>query len=85
MYQKKNIICYNENVFNIDTHINLFNLINKLTDDNIKMILSNSDVSIVRDNFTNEKYNITSILCKRTINSKNPQSKTKEVLIKNYS
>ena len=82
--KKTSFVKYNENVFNIDTHINLFNLINKLTDDNIKMILSNSDVSIVRENFTNEKYNIESILCKRTINSKKPSSKTQEVIIKNY-
>ena len=48
------------------------------------MMLSNADVSLVRENFTTEKYNISSILCKRTINSKNPESKTKEVVIKNY-
>lgn len=65
-------------------HNNLFQLIHKLTEKNIKIMLSNSDVSLVRDNFTNEKYKIISILCKRTINSKNPESKTKEVLIKNY-
>ena len=75
---------YNENVFNNDTHINLFKLINKLTDDNKKIMLSNSDVSLVRDNFTNEKYNIESLLCKRKINSKKPSSKTQEVIIKNY-
>ena len=48
------------------------------------MMLSNADVSLVRDNFTSEKYNITSILCKRVINSKNPEAKAKEVIIKNY-
>jgi DNA adenine methylase len=41
-------------------------------------------VKLVRDSFTNEKYNIESILCRRAINSKNPQLKTKEVIIKNY-
>lgn len=76
---------YTENGFTIDDHNNLFNLIHKLTGTNIKILLSNSDVCLIRDNFTNEKYIITSILCKRTINSKNPQSKTKEVIIKNYS
>ena len=76
---------YTENGFTIDDHNNLFNLIHKLTGTNRKILLSNSDVSLIRDNFTNEKYIITSILCKRTINSKNPQSKTKEVIIKNYS
>jgi DNA adenine methylase len=47
-------------------------------------MLSNADVSLVNENFTNDKYNISSILCKRAINSKNPESKTKEVIIKNY-
>lgn len=75
---------YTKNGFNIDNHNNLFNLIHKLTETNKKIMLSNADVSLVRDNFTNEKYNISSILCKRTINSKNPKAKAKEVIIKNY-
>jgi len=49
---------YTENGFNIDNHNNLFKLIHKLTETNKKMILSNADVSLVCDNFTNEKYNI---------------------------
>ena len=75
---------YTENGFNIDNHNNLFKLIHKLTETNKKMMLSNADVSLVRDNFTNDKYNISSILCKRAINSKNPETKAKEVIIKNY-
>ena len=47
-------------------------------------MLSNVDVSLIRENFTNEKYNILSILCKRSINSKNPEAKAKEVIITNY-
>jgi len=75
---------YTENGFNIDNHNNLFKLIHKLTETNKKILLSNADVSLVRDNFTNKKYSITTILCKRAINSKNPESKAKEVIIKNY-
>jgi DNA adenine methylase len=75
---------YTENGFNIDIHLNLFELIHNLTNTNNKIMLSNSDVSLVRENFKNEKYNIKSILCKRAINSKNPDAKTKEVIIKNY-
>jgi DNA adenine methylase len=75
---------YTENGFNIDNHNNLFTLIHKLTETNKKMMLSNADVSLIRDNFTSEKYRITSILCKRAINSKNPESKAREVIIKNY-
>ena len=75
---------YTKNGFNIDNHNELFNIIHELTQSNKKIMLSNSDVSLVNENFTNEKYNISSILCKRAINSKNPESKTKEVIIKNY-
>jgi DNA adenine methylase len=75
---------YTDNGFDINNHHKLFRLIHRLTQNNIKLILNNSDVSLIRDNFTNEKYNITSILCKRSINSKKPESKSKEVMIKNY-
>ena len=75
---------YTENGFNIENHNNLFKLIHILTDTNKKIMLSNADVSLVRENFTNEKYSTLSILCKRSINSKNPDAKTKEVIIKNY-
>ena len=46
--------------------------------------MSNADVNLVRQNFPINKYNIKSILCKRTINSKNPNAKAKEVIITNY-
>ena len=46
--------------------------------------MSNSDVELVRESFKEEKYKISSILCKRAINSKNPEAKAKEVIIKNY-
>ena len=75
---------YTENGFNIENHNNLFKLIHILTDTNKKIMLSNADVSLVRENFTNEKYNTFEILCKRSINSKNPDAKAKEVIIRNY-
>ena len=80
----KSFVGYTENGFNIENHTNLFNLIHNLTETNTKIMLSNADVSLVRENFTNEKYNILSILCKRSINSKNPDAKAKEVIIRNY-
>ena len=75
---------YTQNGFNLENHTNLFKLIHTLTNTNKKIMLSNSDVSLVRENFTSEKYNTLSILCKRSINSKKPDAKTKEVIIKNY-
>jgi len=76
---------YTVNGFNIEQHNTLFTLIHDLTEKNIKIVLSNADVSLIRHNFTNEKYNISSIICKRSINSKNPEATAKEVIIKNYA
>lgn len=72
---------YTKNGFNIQDNNHLFKLIHGL---NTKIMLSNADVSLVRENFTNEKYKIVSILCKRSIHSKHPEAKAKEVIIKNY-
>ena len=75
---------YTENGFNTENHNRLFHLIHDLTEAKHKIMLSNADVRLVRDNFANEKYNTTSIVCKRSINSKNPDAKAKEVIIRNY-
>ena len=75
---------YTEKGFNIENHNKLFGLIHDLTDANYKVMLSNADVSLVRSNFTKDQYDTTPILCKRSINSKNPDAKAKEVIIRNY-
>jgi DNA adenine methylase len=80
----KSFVKYTETGFTIENHKKLFELIHVLTDTNKKIMLSNADVSLVRENFTSEKYKTLSIICKRLINSKNPEAKAKEVIIKNY-
>ena len=75
---------YTENGFNLEQHNSLFRLIHNLTDTHKKIMLSNADVSLVRENFKMDKYNTSSILCKRSINSKNPEAKAREVIITNY-
>ena len=72
---------YTENGFNLESHVQLFKRIHELPS---KIMLSNADVTLVRENFKPEKYTTSSILCKRSINSKNPEAKTKEVIIRNY-
>jgi DNA adenine methylase len=72
---------YTDSGFTLENHRELFRMIHAITG---RILMSNADVSLVRDNFMNKKYNITSILCKRAINSKNPESKAKEVIIRNY-
>jgi DNA adenine methylase len=82
--KETSFVGYTENGFNINNHITLFETIHNLTKNNHKIMMSNADVILVRENFENEKYNIKSISCKRSINSKNPEAKAKEVIIKNY-
>lgn len=38
-------------------------------------MLSNADIKLVYDNFNKDNYKITSIICKRSINAKNPEKK----------
>lgn len=82
--KETSFVGYTENGFNINNHTSLFESIHKLTENNHKIMMSNADMTLVRENFNNEIYNIKSISCKRSINSKNPEAKAKEVIIKNY-
>lgn len=75
----KSFVGYVADGFNIDKHNKLFKLIKNK---NCKFMMSNADVDIVKETF--KDYKIITILCKRSINSKNPESKVNEVLIKNY-
>ena len=75
---------YTENGFGIEKHANLFDLCNELNNNNIKFMMSNSNTEFVKQKFPEEKYNIEFITAKRSINSKNPGSKTTEVIIRNY-
>jgi DNA adenine methylase len=75
---------YTESGFNLDKHQELFKLVHSLTHENKKIMMSNADVTLVRDTF-NTHYKIETIVCRRAINSKNPESKTNEVIIKNYT
>ena len=77
-------VSYTKDGFGIKQHTKLFELCNKLCDENKKMMMSNADVILVRHHFSINNFNINAILCKRHINSKNPESKAKEVIIKNY-
>lgn len=79
---KVSFVKYTDKGFDYNNHIQLFQLIHGLN--KLKIMMSNADVSLIREHFKDEKYKITSITCKRKINSKNPNATTKEVIIKNY-
>jgi DNA adenine methylase len=78
--KKSSFVNYSAGGFSVVKHNKLFNLI-KLQN-NINFCMSNANVKLVSDSF--KKYNVIQVLCKRSINSKKPQSKTSELIITNY-
>ena len=77
-------VAYTVEGFSIDKHKELFSICKEIAEKKISMMMSNSNVSMVLQNFPPETFNVEEILCKRLINSKNPKATTQEVLIKNY-
>ena len=75
----KSFVKYVVNGFNTENHLILFNEVKKLK--NVKFLMSNAKVDLVTDTF--KDYNVEDIITRRAINSKNPESKTTEVLIYN--
>jgi DNA adenine methylase len=76
---------YTADGFNQETHDKLFKMLHELKKQNIKWMMSNSSAEYVIECFSDDKkYSIKKILCRRAINSKNPESKVNEVIIKSY-
>ncbi len=78
--KKTSFTSYKDDSFH-DKHEVLFKLCNKLNDDEIKFVHSNSYCKFNLDKYKN--YNIEKINCKRRINSKKPEDKDFEVIINN--
>ena len=76
---------YTENGFSAEQHQNLFQCIHELPVKGIRFVLSNADVPLVRESFASDVYMIMPMLCKRAINSKNPNAKAGELLIRGIS
>ena len=75
----KSFVGYVADGFNLDMHKLLFNKIKKLS--GVKFAMSNAKVDLVIENF--KEYKCEDIVARRAINSKNPGSKTTEVIIYN--
>jgi len=76
-------VSYTLDGFNLDKHNLLFELCNSLKSKNVKMLMSNSEVTLVKNAFPPPMYSTKIISCKRAIHSKNPSAHTNEVLITN--
>ena len=74
----KSFVGYNKDGFSEEKHKQLFAEIKKLKS---KFLLSNAKVDLVINNF--KEYNCEDIIVRRAVNSKNPGSKTIEVIIYN--
>lgn len=84
---EKSFVGYTADGFSLEQHNLLFKLMkeNQENQENkFKFLMSNADVDLVKNSFSNPIYTIEIISCKRSINSKKPNSKTNEVLISNF-
>tara|TARA_Y100000389_G_C17461952_1_gene522426 strand:- start:711 stop:1610 length:900 start_codon:yes stop_codon:yes gene_type:complete len=79
---KKSFVSYHSGGFTDEDHGKLFEKIKEYDARGLKFILSNSNTKFVRDSFRN--YNTLEIQARRSINSKNPESTTEELMIKNF-
>ena len=75
----KSFVGYVADGFNLETHKLLFSLIKKL--ENVRFVMSNAKVDLVTNSF--KDYYCDSIIARRAINCKNPESTTTEVIIYN--
>ena len=80
---KNSFVQYSSNGFSNIDHELLFKLCYELYDKKIKFIMSNSYTQTVLNAFSKPKYTQYKIICSRRINSKNPESKTSEIIISN--
>ena len=80
----KSFVGYNKDGFTLEQHKKLFSLIKELSNIEKKIMMSNAKVDLVTSSFQTYLYKIKDIECRRAIHSKNPESKTTEVIITNY-
>jgi len=77
-------VSYTSDGFNMDNHKLLFKECSEMKEKNVKMLMSNAEVTFVKDAFPSPIYTTKIISCRRAINSKKPDARTNEVLIMNY-
>jgi len=80
---EKSFVGYTADGFGIDDHIRLFKTCGTMNTNNVKLLMSNADVELVKSTFSSPEYTTQIISCRRAINSKKPGGRTNEVLITN--
>jgi DNA adenine methylase len=80
---EKSFVGYTADGFSLKEHTLLFGLCAKLNTNGTKLLLSNANVSLVKDSFPSPPFETKIISARRAIHSKTPSAKTEEVLIKN--
>jgi DNA adenine methylase len=78
-------VSYVEEGFSLTQHTNLFNLCKSFQERGIQFLMSNAEVKLVTEAFSSRLYETKIISCRRAINSKDPASRTNEVLIRNLT
>jgi len=82
---KTSFVGYTPKGFNLNTHNMLFNYLKNSKNKNIKFCMSNANVDLVKNIFSESSgYKLTTLTTKRRINSKKPNQTTTELLIVNF-
>jgi DNA adenine methylase len=76
-------VSYTADGFTLEQHKMLFAMCAALHTKGARLVMSNADVKLVKNAFPSPPFTTRVIVCRRAINSKNPESKTNEVLIHN--
>ena len=80
---EKSFVGYTKDGFDLECHKELFKMCHDMTEKRVRILLSNADVKLVRDAFPLPVYTTRVISCRRAIHSKEPDSRTNEVLFTN--
>lgn len=74
----KSFTAYNSAGFNEYDHKNIIKILEKINNNNLTFLMSNSCTAFITDNM--KEYNLEKIICKRRINSTNPEKTEYEIL-----
>jgi len=80
---EKSFVTYNADGFDMAQHQQLFKMAKEVCSKGSKILMSNADVSLVKNAFPISVFQTEIVVCRRAINSKDPAAKANEVLIRN--